>query len=112
MKQTFTLLFLFILSSSFGQIQKLREFSSGSFVDSRIIYEDDNDDVFGYFLLYEFDRKSREVYDMEYVIMDKNLNKITSGTFTEGIYKNFLIKTGARLTFVKKMGNQIFFGIV
>lgn len=111
MKQTFTLLFLFILSSSFGQIQKLREFSSGSFIDSRIIYEDNNDDVFGYFLLYEFDRKSREVYDMEYVIMDKNLNKITSGTFTEGVYKNFMIKTGARLSFVKKMNNHIFFGI-
>ncbi|QAA82649.1 hypothetical protein EI546_13385 [Aequorivita sp. H23M31] len=111
MKQTFTLLFLFILSSSFAQIQKLREFSAGSFVDSRIIYEDNKDDVFGYFLLYEFDRKSREVYDMEYVVMDKNLNKITSGTFTEGVYKNFMIKTGARLSFVKKKKNQLYFGI-
>lgn len=111
MKNTLTILFLFVFSISFAQIQKLREFSSGDFVDSRIIYEENNEDVFGYFLLYEFDRKSREIYDMEYVVMDKNLNKITSGTFTQGVYKNFLMKTGARLTFVKKINNELFFGL-
>lgn len=111
MKKTLTVLFLFVFSISFAQIQKLREFSSGNFVDSRIIYEEDHDDVFGYFLLYEFDRKSREVYDMEYVVLDKNLNKITSGVFTQGVYKNFLIKTGARLSFVKKINNELVFGV-
>lgn len=111
MNHRITLLFLFVFSISFAQIQKIQEFSQGNYVDSRIIYEENNQDVFGYFLLYEFDRKSREIYDMEYAVLDKNLNRITSGTFTQGVYKNFLIKTGARLTFVKKIKNELFFGL-
>src|SRR5690554_1029583 len=111
MRPTFTLLFIFVCSISFAQIQKLREFSSGNYVDSRIIYEENNQDVFGYFILYEFDRKSREIYDLEYVIMDKNLNKITSGIFTQGVYKHFMVKTEARLTFVTKTKNEIVFGL-
>lgn len=111
MKKIFTFLITLVFASSFGQVQKLREFSKGNIIDSRIIFEEKSEDVFGYFLLYEFDRQSREIYDMEYVILDNNLNKITSGIFTQSVYKNFLIKTGARLTFVKKIKNQIFFGL-
>ena len=111
MKNIITLLLLFTVSLSFAQIQKLKEFSSGDFIDARIINEENGEDVFGYFLLYEFDRQSREIYDMEYVILDNNLNKITSGMFTQSVYKMFLIKTGARLTFVKKVKNELFFGL-
>ena len=104
-------LLLFTISQSFGQVQKLKEFSSGDFIDSRIVFEENGEDVFGYFLLYEFDRKSREIYDMEYVLLDKNLNKITSGIFTQGVFKHFMMKITPRLTFVKKVKNEIIFGL-
>lgn len=111
MKKIFSLLLILTFSHAFAQVQKLREFSSGNFIDSRIVYEENREDVFGYFLLYEIDRQSKEIYDMEYIILDKNLNKITSGIFTQSVYKHFLMKTGARLTFVKKIKNEIFFGL-
>lgn len=111
MKKTITLLFVLLTAISYGQIQKLKDYSAGKFMDSRILYEDANDDVFGYFLLYEFDRKSREVYDLEYVILDKNLNKITSKIFTQTIFKHFMLEMQAKLTFARKMGNEIVFGL-
>src|SRR5690606_29147409 len=76
-----------------------------------IIYEDHTDDVFGYFLLYENDRKSKEIYELEYVILDKNLNKITSNTFVQGAYKTVTSKTDVIFSFVKKIDSDIIFGL-
>src|SRR5690606_1829558 len=93
MKKLTTLLFVLFTTVVFAQVQKLGSLSSGKFIDSRIIYEDNGEDVHGYFFLYELDHKSREVYELEYVILDKNLNKVTSKTFTQGVYKTVLVGT-------------------
>src|SRR5690554_5008156 len=110
MKKTITLLLLLVSTLTFAQVQKLGELSSGKFIDSKIIYEDHTDDVFGYFLLYESDRKSKEIYELEYVVLDKNLNKITSNTFIQGIYRNLLAKTTPHLSFVTKIDNELIVG--
>lgn len=104
-------LILFFLLSCFattqGQMQKLAELSSGKFLDSTVIMEQDESDVYGYCLLYELDRKSKEVFELDYVILDKNLNKLTSVSLTQAVFKTWMAKTQAELTFVKKIGNQL-----
>ncbi len=71
-------LFLLFFICTHAQVKDLGELSSGKYLDSRIVYNDDGDDVYGYLLLYENDRKSKAVYELEYVLLDKNLNKLTS----------------------------------
>jgi hypothetical protein len=73
--------------------------------------EQDESDVFGYCLLYELDRKSKEVFQLEYVILDKNLNKLTSISLTQAVVKSFWAQIDAELTFVKKTGNQLTIGV-
>ena len=107
MKQLVVLLILLCFGSAISQVQKLGELSAGRLLDSAVIMEDDESDVYGYCLLYEVDRKSKEVFELEYVILDKNLNKLTSVTLTQGVFKTILAKTNAELTFVKKIGNQL-----
>ncbi|KOS06136.1 hypothetical protein AM493_08900 [Flavobacterium akiainvivens] len=104
----FTVLFC---GTALAQVQKLGELSSGIFIDSAVIMEDDDSNVFGYCLLYQLDRKSKEVFDLEYVILDKNLNKLTSVSLTQAAFKMTLVKTRTELTFVKKIGNQLTVGV-
>lgn len=112
MKHFYTLIFILWTTFSFGQIQKLSELSGGELIGSTIVYEEnDSHDVYGYFLLYQFNQQSRDIYDFEYVLLDKNLNKITSNTFTEGVYKRFLGRTTVHLGFVKKYKDQLLFEI-
>ena len=111
MKQIFYAFLLMVFGTSFGQVQKLGELSSGIFIDSSVIMEEDESDVFGYCLLYESDRKSKEVYELEYVILDKNLNKLTSITLNQAVFKTWMARTRTELTFVKKIGNQLTIGI-
>ena len=107
MQRIALLLVLFCFGITNAQVQKLAELSSGMFIDSAVIMEQDESDVYGYCLLYELDRKSKEVFELEYVILDKNLNKLTSITLTQAIFKTWMAKTTAELTFVKKIGNQL-----
>lgn len=111
MKKLVAFLVLLYCSSAMAQIQKLGELSSGSFIDSAVIMEDDESDVFGYCLLYQLDRKSKEVFELEYVILDKNLNKLTSVTLTQAVFKSFMARTRAELTFAKKIGNRLTIGV-
>src|SRR5699024_7750173 len=111
MKKIITLVFLFLSTISISQVQKLRDLSRGNFIGSNIVYTDDGTDVYGYFLLYQFNQKSRNVYDIEYILLDKNLNKITGGVFTEGVYKKFLGKTEIKPYFAKKIDNKLVFCI-
>lgn len=109
MKKTITLLLLLVSTLTFAQVQKLGELSSGKFLDSRIIYEDTTDDVYGYFLLYQKDRISKEEFELEYVLLDKNLNKLTSNSFIA--YKAKYAQSQVSLTFVKKIGSDLIIAI-
>lgn len=107
MKKITILFLLFCFTSAHSQIQKLGELSSGKFLDSSVIMEEDESDVFGYCLLYESNRKSKEIFDLEYVILDKNLNKLTSASITQTVFKTWMAGTRAEITFAKKIGNQL-----
>lgn len=111
MKQFVVLLLLLCFGTVQSQVQKLGQLSSGRLMDSEVIMEEDESDVFGYCLLYELDRKSKEVFQLEYVILDKNLNKLTSTSLTQGVFKSMFAKTRPELTFVKKVGNQLTIGV-
>lgn len=112
MKQIIAFFIAFCFSyPAIGQVQKLGELSSGSFLDSYVIMEEDESDVYGYCLLYETNRKSKEVFDLEYIILDKNLNKLTSISLTQAVFKIWTARTRAELTFVKKIGNQLIIGV-
>src|SRR5699024_3365402 len=92
-------------------VQKLNELATGKIIDYKVIFEEDNDDVFGYFFLYQKDRKSKKVYEFEYVILDKNLNKITSNSFIEFAFRMNLIKNETKLSMVVKQGDKVVFGL-
>ena len=53
MKQIGLLLLLLITTSLQAQIQKISELSQNKFLDAEIIYEENGEDVWGYFLLYK-----------------------------------------------------------
>lgn len=109
MRNIFTLLLFLTVLTTHGQVQELRNLSQGNFIGSSIVYNDDRTDVYGYFLMYQFNQKSKDVYNFEYVLLDKNLNKITSGTFQEGVYSRFLGVTSVKLDFAKKFNDKIVF---
>lgn len=107
MKKLLPLLFFISVQA---QVKDLAELSSGKYLDSRIVYIDNGDDVYGYLLLYENDRKSKAVYELEYVLLDKNLNKLTSGTFIQNRFST-IVKLTIGLTFVRKTGNKLVIGL-
>lgn len=104
------ILCFFVTTVSFSQVQKLQQLSSGELISSRIIYEENHRDVFGYFLLYKIDKTSSTFYELEYVVLDKNINKITSGVFNQGV-SSLLGRSGPYVSFVKKIDEMIYFGM-
>jgi hypothetical protein len=107
MKNTITF-FLFLLGITVqAQIQKLSELSSAKFLDSKIIYEDNKTDVFGYFNLYEKDQIDKKEFLLEYNILDKNLNKVATGTFEHHKNSTFIFNTDIVLQSVIKNNNTL-----
>ncbi len=88
----FRLLFLLTVFSCTlsAQMQNLYQMSQGRLVYSKILY--DNDNLWGYFYLYQFDRMKDSV-KMEYVIFDKNLNKAYNGYYTTNYYNKSIFSS-------------------
>jgi hypothetical protein len=56
--------------------------AEGSLIYSNIVYDSD-DNLYGYFYIYQMDaEKNRK--KLEYVLLDKNLNKVNNGEFSTG----------------------------
>ncbi|TWP28694.1 hypothetical protein ETU09_05085 [Apibacter muscae] len=81
------LLFLLLSISGFisAQIQDLATLASGKLVYSTILYNTD-DQVYGYIYFFDQGDIDKENKQLEYVLLDKNLNKVANNTFT---YKNY-----------------------
>jgi hypothetical protein len=77
-------LFLFVSSLSYGQMQDLATLAEGKMVYGSVLYDSD-DNVYGYLYLYERDVNKTDK-KMEYVFLDKNLNKVSNTTFTDKLY--------------------------
>ena len=84
MKIKLLFLGLFCATVAFGQMQNLENLAEGKMVYGSILY-DSNSKVYGYFYLFERD-KNKEKKTMEYVFLDKNLNKASNNTFTCNSY--------------------------
>lgn len=90
MRKISLLLFCFFCTIMQGQIVDLEKFSKGKFYSSEEIKDEDNS-IKGYFLLYENDKVAKETYQLEYVVLDENLTKVTNGFITEMKYESWLV---------------------
>ena len=84
MKTKLILLFLFISTFGYCQIQDLETLASGKIVYSTPLY-DSAENIYGYLYLYERDANEQSK-TMEYVFLDKNLNKVSNKEFTNKLY--------------------------
>jgi len=86
--------FLFILSffvvTLQAQIADLSKLSKGRMYSSDII-KDSKNNIKGYFLLFESDKVGKETYELQYVVLDENLTKVTDGYITEMKFESWLV---------------------
>jgi hypothetical protein len=75
---------------SFAQMQDLEKLASGKLVFSTTLVDSD-ESLYGYFYIYEIDNKDKKTLNYEYVVLDKNLNKINNGFF-DGPKSKFMIE--------------------
>jgi len=81
MKLSLNLFVLFFAIFVNAQIKDLAEMSSGEIANFQSVYDND-DKLFGYFTLFNQGETSDKTRKFEYVLLDKNLNKVSSNTFT------------------------------
>jgi hypothetical protein len=79
----FKLLLLSLLCScfSYAQVQDLAKLADGKMVFSNTLFDSHNK-LYGYFFIYERDA-DKVNKKMEYVLLDKNLNKVNNGEFSD-----------------------------
>ena len=88
--------YLFILmtccciGNMYAQMTDLAKLSRGKLYSSDVI-KDKKNNIKGYFLLFETDKVAKETYELEYVVLDENLTKVTNGFITEMKYESWLV---------------------
>ena len=81
-------MFLMIVFSK-AQLQDLENLASGEMIRFQAVFDQD-EKLFGYFVLYEKDKQDALNKKFEYVVLDKNLNKVSSKEFlAEAIVTNY-----------------------
>lgn len=91
MKNNYLLVFLLcVFSFSQAQVVDLEKLSKGKLYSSDEI-KDENNNIKGYFLLFENDKVSKETYELEYIVLDENLTKVTNGFLTEMKFESWLM---------------------
>ncbi|WP_298155171.1 DUF6770 family protein [Flavobacterium sp.] len=111
MRKLLLLLFFVTSVTVSAQTTKLSALSSADYLSSKIVYDDNGNDVYGYFLLYQKDKKSKGNFELEYVLLDKNLNKMASGTFAQQRATSMFVDFTTELLYVKKLGDKIYFSL-
>lgn len=91
MRNNYLLLLLcFFCCTGYGQITNLSKLSKGRFYSSDVI-KDEKNNIKGYFILFESDKIAKETVELEYVVLDENLTKVTNGFMTEMKYESWLV---------------------
>lgn len=88
MKNKILALALFVVTITNAQISNIAELASGSLEMFTPITELDRS-IYGYFTIFKLEDVSKEEEKYEYVLLDKNLNKVANGQFTDVRYKKF-----------------------
>ncbi|MFY7671469.1 hypothetical protein ACOSP6_10345 [Tenacibaculum sp. MEBiC06402] len=97
------LLLSFLLSFSLSsQISDISELASGELIKFTSIKESDGT-IYGYFIVSKLGDVDKTHSKYEYVILDKNLNKVANGEFNEKDYRGVSTRFGA----IKKVKNKI-----
>jgi hypothetical protein len=94
---------LLLTEMAFGQMQDLQNLAEGKLVYSTMLF-DTRGDLYGYFYLYKRDADAVHK-TMEYVLLDKNLNKVSNNTFVNNSYRSSLI--GCHYIDCNLMGDNI-----
>jgi len=102
MKKRLLLLLLFVVTIMNSQVSNIANLTSG---DLQAFYpiEEVDGSVFGYFTIYKLEKVSKTEERFEYVLLDKNLNKVSNGQFIEPKYKGYYTK----FISPEKIGNSI-----
>lgn len=79
-----TLLLLFVTYYFSAQTQDLANLADGELVYGQILYTQESK-VYGYIYFFDQGKIDKENEKIEYVILDKNLNKVSNNTFTRKI---------------------------
>lgn len=106
MKSNLVLLLMFFCTSISAQITDLYKLSQGKYYSSDVI-KDEKNNIKGYFLLFEIDKVEKETYDLEYVVLDENLQKVTNGIITEMKYESLLISAKKIIVEVTLFNNKL-----
>ena len=105
--RTKLLSFFFLLSFVVkAQITDLQKISKGKFYSSDVI-RDSNNNIKGYFFLFETDKIAKETFELEYVVLDENLTKVTSGFITEMKYESWLVSANKIVINVSLYKNKL-----
>jgi hypothetical protein len=81
---------LFCTLFAFGQMQDLAKLADGKQIFNTVLF-DSFENLYGYFYIYQIDTKNKKTVQYEYIVLDKNLNKVNNGNF-EGPAKTMLLE--------------------
>ncbi|MGM5632076.1 hypothetical protein O2K51_14350 [Apibacter raozihei] len=85
MKNTlFVTFFLLITNFFYSQLVDLAKISSGEFIDYNRIYN--KNELYGYIYFFDQGLIDKETLQIEYILFDKNFNKLSTNTFTSKKY--------------------------
>ena len=102
MKKIICYAFLLLSTISVAQISNLAELASGQIrVFSPIIELDKK--IYGYFMIVKLEDVDKNNEKFEYVLLDKNLNKVANGEFVDRKYK----RMGSRFLSPEKSGDHL-----
>lgn len=102
MKKIICYAFLLISTISFAQISNLAELASGQIQMFSPIMELDKK-IYGYFMIVKLEDVDKDHEKFEYVLLDKNLNKVANGEFVDRRYK----RMGSRFLSPEKSGDHL-----
>lgn len=102
MKKIVCYAFLLISTISVAQISNLAELASGQIQVFSPIMELDKK-IYGYFMIVKLEDVDKTHEKFEYVLLDKNLNKVANGEFVDRKYK----RLGSRFLSPEKSGNRL-----
>ncbi len=78
--------FLFFFTFSLSQTQDLENMAEGDMVYADILYDSDYN-LYGYIYFFDQGKVDTKQKQFEYILLDRNLNKVANGTFNEQYFE-------------------------
>lgn len=102
MKNKILVIVLLFSVTFYSQVSDIANLASGELKQfTKVLNLDDS--IYGYLAIYHKDDLSEKEKKYEYILLDKNLNKVANGHFIDKVYKYFW----GKFIYPQKMGNEI-----